>query len=135
MEQNKNFSTESDKTTGTAANKPAGVQGRTTGTSPTQGGAQAATQRAVDTAQNAYEQTKQVVTDAYGKTTEVLGNTYDQAMTYGRENPGKLTLIAFGAGIGVGVLLASGFGGRSRTNRIAEPIVGALSQVAMEFFR
>ena len=57
-------------------------------------------------------------------------------MTYGRENPGKLTLIAFGAGIGIGLLLAGSLGGgRSRTNRIAEPIVGALSQVAMEFFR
>ena len=75
------------------------------------------------------------MTDAYGKTSEVLSNTYDQAMTYGRENPGKLTLIAFGAGIGIGILLASGMGGRSRTNRIAEPIVGALSQVAMEFFK
>jgi ElaB/YqjD/DUF883 family membrane-anchored ribosome-binding protein len=133
MEQNKSLSTESDKTTGTTSSKSANPQG--TGTSKTQGGAQAATQRALDTAQNAYEQTKQVVTDAYGKTSEALSNTYDQAMTYGRENPGKLTLIAFGAGIGIGVLLASGFGGRSRTSRIAEPIVGALSQVAMEFFR
>lgn len=141
MEQNKNLSTESDKTTGTTANKSGGAQGSTGASksqgsaSQTQGGAQAATQRALDTAQNAYEQTRQVVTDAYGKTSEALTNTYDQAMTYGRDNPGKLTLIAFGAGIGVGVLLASGFGGRSRTSRIAEPIVGALSQVAMEFFR
>ena len=141
MEQNKNLSTESDKTTGTTPSKSSGVQGSIGaskspgGTSPTQSGAQAATQRALDSAQTAYEQTKQVVSDAYGKTSEVLTNTYDQAMTYGRENPGKLTLIAFGAGIGVGVLLASGFGGRSRTSRIAEPIVGALSQVAMEFFR
>ena len=137
MEQNKNLSTESNKTTGNNPSKPGSAQGQTsTGTSGTQSsGAQAATQRALDTAQNAYEQTKQVVGDAYGKTTEALSNTYDQAMTYGRENPGKLTLIAFGAGIGIGVLLASGFGGRSRTSRIAEPIVGALSQVAMEFFR
>lgn len=84
--------------------------------------------------QSAYDQTVQTVTDAYGKTTEVLSNTYDQAMSYGRENPGKLTLIAFGAGIAIGLLLA-GSGGRSRTNRIAEPVVNALSQVALEFFR
>jgi hypothetical protein len=65
-----------------------------------------------------------------------LTNTYDQAMSYGRENPGKLTLIAFGAGIGIGILLASNMGGgRSRTNRIAEPVINALSQVATEFFR
>jgi hypothetical protein len=84
--------------------------------------------------QSAYDQTVQTVTDAYGRTTEVLTNTYDQAMSYGRENPGKLTLIAFGAGIAIGLLLA-GSGGRSRTNRIAEPVVNALSQVALEFFR
>jgi hypothetical protein len=138
MEQNKNLSTESNKTTGSNPSKSGNPQGQTsTGTGTQSSGAQTASapQRALDQAQNAYEQTKQVVGDAYGKTTEVLSNTYDQAMTYGRENPGKLTLIAFGAGIGIGVLLASGFGGRSRTNRIAEPIVGALSQVAMEFFR
>lgn len=76
----------------------------------------------------------QTVSDAYGRTTEVLSNTYDQAMSYGRENPGKLTLIAFGAGIGIGLLL-SGLGGRSRTSRIAEPVVNALSQVALEFFK
>jgi ElaB/YqjD/DUF883 family membrane-anchored ribosome-binding protein len=106
-----------------------------------------APQRAKDTAQSTIDQTKQAVNDAYGKTTEVLGNayektsevlgnTYDKTMTYGRENPGTLTLIAFGAGIGVGLLLASSLGGgRSRTSRIAEPIVGALSQIALEYLR
>jgi len=95
-----------------------------------------ATQRAREGVQSAYDETKQVVNDAYGKTSEVLSNTYDQAMDYGKENPGKLTLIALVAGIGIGVLLASGFaGGRSRSSRIGEPIVAALSQVAMEFFR
>jgi len=84
----------------------------------------------------AVDQTKRVVSDAYDKTSEALSNTYNQTLDYGRENPGKLTLIAFGAGIGIGILLASGLGGgRSRTNRIAEPVVTALSQIAMEFFR
>ncbi|HST21098.1 MAG TPA: hypothetical protein VLR90_08275 [Blastocatellia bacterium] len=153
MDQNKNFSTESGKTTGNNPSTTGSTQSRTSntiGNAPnthsTSGhvgdsgniGAQAAsaTQRAKDTAQTAYDQTKQVVNDAYSKTSEVLSTTYDQTMTYGRENPGKLTLIAFGAGIGIGLLLAGTLGGgRSRTNRIAEPIVGALSQVAMEFFR
>lgn len=153
MDQNKNFSTEPGKTTGNNPSTTGSTQSRasnTIGNAPnthsTSGnvgssgdlGAQAAsaTQRAKDTAQTAYDQTKQVVNDAYSKTSEVLSSTYDQTMTYGRENPGKLTLIAFGAGIGIGLLLAGTLGGgRSRTNRIAEPIVGALSQVAMEFFR
>jgi ElaB/YqjD/DUF883 family membrane-anchored ribosome-binding protein len=94
-----------------------------------------AAQRARESVQSAYEETKQVVNDAYGKTTEALTGTYDQAMVYGKENPGKLTLIAFGAGIGFGVLVASGFGGRRRNSRFTEPIVNALSQVALEFFR
>jgi ElaB/YqjD/DUF883 family membrane-anchored ribosome-binding protein len=144
MDQNKNFSTEPGKTTGNNPSTTGSTQGHTSnptgstsgqpsGQSNTQ--AASATQRARETAQTAYDQTKQVVNEAYDKTSEVLSTTYDQAMTYGRDNPGKLTLIAFGAGIGIGLLLAGSLGGRSRTNRIAEPIVGALSQVAMEFFR
>ena len=83
------------------------------------------------------DQTKQAVTQAYDKTAETLSQTYSQAMDYGRENPGKLTLIAFGAGIGIGLLLAGSFsGGRSsRTTRIAEPAIDALSRIALEFFR
>jgi ElaB protein len=88
-----------------------------------------------DRAGEVMDQTRQAVTNAYEKTSETLSNTYDQAVTYGRENPGTFALIAFGAGIGIGVLLASGLGGRSRMSRIAEPIVGALSQVAIEFLR
>ena len=86
--------------------------------------------------QSAVDTTKQAVSTAYDKTSQVLSDTYDQAMSYGKENPGKLTLIAFGAGIGIGLLLSSTLGGgRSRTSRIAEPVVNALSQVALEFFR
>lgn len=83
------------------------------------------------------DQTKQAVSQAYDKTAETLTQTYSQAMEYGKENPGKLTLIAFGAGIGIGLLLAGGFsGGRSsRTTRIAEPAIDALSRIALEFFR
>lgn len=88
-----------------------------------------------DKAGEVIDQTRQAVSNAYEKTSETLSNTYDQAVTYGRENPGTFALIAFGAGIGIGVLIASGLGGRSRMSRIAEPIVGALSQVAIEFLR
>jgi hypothetical protein len=85
--------------------------------------------------QGAYDQSVKAVSDAYDKTSETLTKTYDQAMTYGRDNPGKLTLIAFGAGIGVGVLLASGLGGRRSNSGYTEPIVNALSQAALAFFR
>src|SRR5262245_11236085 len=82
------------------------------------------------------DQTKQVVSNAYEQTTQALGNTYDHAIEYGRTNPGTAMLIAFGAGVGIGVLIASGMpASRSRMNRIAEPVVSALSQVALEFLR
>ncbi|SRR6266404_5602085 len=133
MESNKNIAEQGKS--GGSPNKP--VSGGASGQ------ASSATQRAREVAsdvgngvQNAYDQTVKAVSEAYDKTSEVIGNTYDQTMTYGRDNPGKLTMIAFGAGIGIGILLASGLGGgRSRNGRFAEPIVSALSQVALELFR
>lgn len=136
MENTRNLSNEPSKTTGTRSNTPTSQGSASHAASDVANMAASATQRAKEGVQTAYEETKQVVNDAYGKTTEVLTNTYDQAMVYGKDNPGKLTLIAFGAGIGFGVLLASGFtGGRSRSSRIGEPIVTALSQVAMAFLK
>ncbi|HEU4388465.1 MAG TPA: hypothetical protein VFV34_11755 [Blastocatellia bacterium] len=104
--------------------------------------AAAVTQRAqekdteANTAQQGYEQAKQAVAKAYEKTAGTITETYDQAVKYGRANPGKLTLIAFGAGVGVGVLIATGFSSRpSRTSRLIQPVVGALSEIAFEMFR
>lgn len=137
MESNKNLGDQNKPT----ANKPSTTAGHSTTTGsqpPTASAPQRAREIASDVGsgvQTAYDQTVKAVSDAYGKTSEVLTNTYDQTMTYGRENPGKLTLIAFGAGIGIGILLASGMGGRSRNGRFVEPVVTALSQVALEFFR
>lgn len=134
MESNRNLNE------GTSTNRPATTSQTSTGSTPhTASAPQKAKEMASEVSarmEAAVDQTKKVVTDAYDKTSEALSNTYNQTLEYGRENPGKLTLIAFGAGIGIGVLLASGLGGgRSRTNRIAEPVVTALSQIAMEFFR
>src|SRR5262252_4216681 len=132
MESNKNLGE------GTSTNTPTTKSQTSSGSTPhTASAPQKAREMASEVnarMEAAVDQTKRVVTDAYDKTSEALSNTYNQTLEYGRENPGKLTLIAFGAGIGVGILLASGLaGGRSRTNRIAEPVVTALSQIAMEF--
>jgi len=92
--------------------------------------------KAAQTAGEVYEQTRQAVSDAYDKTANVLNDTYEQAVSYGKDNPGKTTLIAFGAGIGIGVLLAAGFGSsKPRRNRIVQPVINALSDIAMEVFR
>jgi ElaB/YqjD/DUF883 family membrane-anchored ribosome-binding protein len=130
---------QTEQTTGGAANTSSTAKHSSTGTS---GHTSTAPQRAKEVAseigsqvQGAYDQSVKAVSDAYDKTSETLTKTYDQAMTYGRDNPGKLTLIAFGAGIGVGVLLASGLGGRRSNSGYTEPIVNALSQAALAFFR
>jgi ElaB protein len=146
MESNKNVTdksvTEQSKTTGGSANRASTASGQISSGAGGAGQASSAPQRAREMAsdvssgvQNAYDQTVKAVSEAYDKTSEVLTNTYDQTMTYGRDNPGKLTLIAFGAGIGIGVLLASGLGGRRSNNRFTEPIVNALSQVALAVFK
>lgn len=111
---------------GSTTSPSTSTSGYTTGSAP---------QRAREEGSGVAQSTVQAVTSAYDKTSQALTSTYDQAMTFGKEHPGQLTLIAFGAGIGVGLLLASLGGGRSRTSRIAEPVVNAISQVAMEFFR
>lgn len=81
-----------------------------------------------------FDETKEAMRQAYEKSARSLGHTYGQALEYGRQNPGKATLIAFGIGIGVGLLLL-GSARRSRVSRYGEPIVNALSNMAMEFIR
>jgi hypothetical protein len=79
-----------------------------------------------------YDQTKHTVTEAYDRTARTLTDGYEQAMTYGRENPGKMTMIALGIGFGLGLMMA---GRRSRAGRYAEPVINALSDIALEFVR
>lgn len=83
----------------------------------------------------AYAQTKEVVSDAYDKTTDVLNSAYQRVLVYGRQNPGTTMLAAFGAGAGVGLLLAISGRRRSRTPYFGEPVVNAVSQIASEFLR
>jgi ElaB/YqjD/DUF883 family membrane-anchored ribosome-binding protein len=133
MEPNKNISQEQHR----VASEPASgsrIEGSTTGTVTQR--AREMRQEATNAAQQGYEQARQAVTDAYEKTAETLNQTYDQAMEYGRANPGKLTLIAFGAGIGIGVLLTAAMTTRpTRSSRIIQPVVGALSEIAYQMFR
>jgi ElaB/YqjD/DUF883 family membrane-anchored ribosome-binding protein len=81
-----------------------------------------------------FDETKEAMRRAYESSARSIGHTYDQALEYSRHNPGKTALIAFGIGVGVGMLLL-GSGRRSRVSRYGEPIVNALSNMAMEFIR
>jgi ElaB/YqjD/DUF883 family membrane-anchored ribosome-binding protein len=79
-----------------------------------------------------YDQTKKTISDTYNKTAEALNKSYDQAMAYGRDNPGKVMLMALGGGLVLGLLLA----GRNRRSGFnVEPVVNTLSQMFSDVFR
>jgi ElaB/YqjD/DUF883 family membrane-anchored ribosome-binding protein len=94
-----------------------------------------AAQNILEHGAEAYGQAEQAVGDAYGKTTRKVSETYEKAKSYSNENPGKTIFIALGIGVGLGLLLGASSHHRSRTSRIAEPVVNALSDVALAFFR
>lgn len=81
-----------------------------------------------------YGQAKQAVSDVYDKTAKAVCKTCEQAKSYSSENPGKTILIALGIGVGLGVFLGTRTH-RSRTSRFAQPVVNALSDIALELFR
>ena len=82
----------------------------------------------------AYGQAEQAVSDAVEKTSEKVSETYEKARNYSSGNPGKSMLIAVGIGVGLGLILGASMR-RSRTSRIAQPVVTALSEIALELFR
>ena len=69
------------------------------------------TRRAVGTV---YNKTSGALGTAYDKTSGALSGTYTHAAKFGRQNPGKVSLITFGAGVGVGLLLAKALTPRRR---------------------
>jgi len=83
---------------------------------------------------NAYDKTSEVVSDAYDKTSKAVSGTYEMVMDYGSENPGKTILIALGVGAGVAFFLGAG-SRRLRSGRFAQPVVNAIADIAMGFFR
>src|SRR4029434_6684206 len=62
-------------------------------------------------------QAKQQASEIYDQANKRLSEQYEKAINYGRENPGKPTLIAFGVGVGVGALLVSNFSASRRRRR------------------
>jgi ElaB/YqjD/DUF883 family membrane-anchored ribosome-binding protein len=98
------------------------------------GRAGAAAQKVLDRGAEVYGQAEKAVGDAYDKTSEKVSETYEKARSYSSENPGKTILIALGIGVGLGFLLGAG-SRRSRTGRLAQPVVNALSDIALEIFR
>ena len=81
-----------------------------------------------------YSKAKDAVSEAYDKTADKVSKTCEKAKAYSVENPGKTVLIALGIGVGVGFVLGAR-SHHSQTSRIAQPMVKALSDIALAFFR
>jgi ElaB/YqjD/DUF883 family membrane-anchored ribosome-binding protein len=81
------------------------------------------------------DQAKRKVGRAYDQANRSLSEQCERVIDYSRENPGKATLIAFGAGVGVGLLVVGRFKSRNRRNRLIEPVRNALSTLAYNLVR
>jgi ElaB/YqjD/DUF883 family membrane-anchored ribosome-binding protein len=99
------------------------------------GSVTATAQNILDKGTEAYGKAEQAVGEAYDKTAQKVKETYEKAKSYSDENPGKTIFIAIGIGVGIGLLLSASSSHRSRTGRIAQPVINALSEIAHEFFR
>jgi ElaB/YqjD/DUF883 family membrane-anchored ribosome-binding protein len=98
--------------------------------------AYAAREQIEDRSAEIITQAKQKAGELYDQANKRLSEQYEKAINYGRENPGKTTLIAFGVGVDVGALLVSNFSAsRGRRSRIVEPVMRAVSTIARELFR
>ena len=89
-------------------------------------------------AKEVIEGTRQKLTNAYDRTATNINQKYGKVVDYGKEHPGRTSLLAFGAGIGAGLLLfqlSHRQAPRSRTSRIVPPVMNALSQISAQLFR
>jgi ElaB/YqjD/DUF883 family membrane-anchored ribosome-binding protein len=83
-------------------------------------------------------QARETINQAYSRASRGMSDTWEQAMDFSKEHPGAATIVAFGAGVGLGILLAGSLGGfqsRSRTRRMVPPVMDAISMITREFLR
>lgn len=92
-------------------------------------------QNILDKGTEVYGKAEQAVGEAYDKTTQKVKETYEKAKSYTDENPSKTIFIALGIGVGIGLLLSASSSHRSRSSRIAQPVINALSEIAHVFYR
>ena len=102
---------------------------------PASNAARAAREKIEDRSAEMMWQAKRKASQVYDQANKSLNEQYERMIDYGRENPGKTTLIAFGVGVGVGLLVASSFNARSRRSRMVEPVMNALSILAYNLVR
>jgi hypothetical protein len=83
-----------------------------------------------------YEGGSSVFGGAYSRTSQAVQSGYNRTLEYGREHPERLGVMTFAAGIGVGMLIAAAvFPRRTRTERVAGPLIDAAADLARTFAR
>ena len=98
-------------------------------------GSESAAQNTLEHGAEVLGQAQEAVNDVYDKTARTVSETYEHVKRYGSKNPGKTMLLALGVGVGLGFLLGASSRRSGITGRFARPVVNALSDVALEFFR
>jgi ElaB/YqjD/DUF883 family membrane-anchored ribosome-binding protein len=93
-----------------------------------------ACEKAAREAGRTYDKIAPSAQEAYEKTAHAVNQAYQHTKGYSVKNPEKTIFIALGIGVGIGFLWGSN-SRHSRSGRYAKPIVNAVSDVAMEFFR
>ena len=86
-----------------------------------------------DRASEAVDSAKEKASETYDRTRDTLNRSYDRALDYGRHNPGSAILMGFGAGIGVGLLLAGSAASRRRSGLLPS-VATSLADIVYEVF-
>src|SRR5262245_48164263 len=90
-------------------------------------------------AKEVIEDARQRLTHAYGRTTSNINQGYGKVVDYGKEHPGRTSLLVFGAGLGAGLLLSQQLSHRqtvrNRRSRFIPPVMNALAQISAQLFR
>jgi hypothetical protein len=81
------------------------------------------------------DQAKRRAGRVYNRASNILNEQTGRVIDYGRENPGRATLIAFSLGVGAGLIVAGSFKARRRRSRLVEPVMNALSALAYNLIR
>jgi hypothetical protein len=81
------------------------------------------------------DQAKLKAGQIYNQANRNLNEQYERLIGYGRRSPGKATPMAFGDGVGLGLLVAGSINARRRRSRLIEPVLNALSALTCNLIR
>jgi hypothetical protein len=77
---------------------------------------------------------KERLSDVYGRTSETADRLYHEVVDFGRSNPGTMALVALGAGISVGLWLASSDRSSPYRRRIVPSLATHAAEAILDIF-